>query len=170
MRLAALEQHREQIGDVAAMTGVPVLAGEPDLAAREELLHSARARSVAEAEQGSGRYPRARELAAQDRERRQADAASDEDRPGDLGTERFRSREGTPQWPGRPQALAPTQLREPLRPGADGLHHEVEPHAAVGALGLGDRERSRQIGAPVALPPAVGSSQHVELPRAWLGA
>jgi hypothetical protein len=49
--IVALEHRREQIGDVAVMAGVAVVAGELDLAAGEELVEAAAVGCVAEAEQ-----------------------------------------------------------------------------------------------------------------------
>ena len=56
----ALEQHREQVGDVAAVAGVAVLAGQPHLAAGEEVLEPARVLRGRGSRAGSGSGRRGR--------------------------------------------------------------------------------------------------------------
>src|SRR5258705_4688825 len=71
----------------------------------------------------------------EDRQRRDPDAAADEDRPPSLA----RRDEAAAQRPERPQPIARAQLTQAPRPGADVLEQEMR--LAVAATG--DREGAR---------------------------
>ena len=99
---------------------------------------------VAEAEQDRGRHAALGELPAQDRHRRDADAAADQDRPGGaVGAQLGGARERRCRA-GRDPELSPSlERREPLGAGADGLDQEVEPDAAIARLGRPATENAR---------------------------
>ena len=64
------------------MAAVAVLEGEADLLARSEQLEAAGVSLVAKAQKGARRDPVRLEVASQDGDRGDADAAANEDRPG----------------------------------------------------------------------------------------
>ena len=94
-----------------------------------------------------------------DRQRRDPDAAADEQRPPLV----LRRAEADAQRPEQPQPVAGAQLAQPPRARADVLEQEVEPAVVVAAQ---DRERARQERPLVrAAAPALARGEHVELPR-----
>ena len=142
--VVAVEHRREQVGHVALVAGVAVLAGEAHLAAGEEVVEAARVGLVAEAEQDAGGDVALGEAAAQQRQRGDADAAADQDRAGGAGRQLARLGEGVAERAVDPDLSPRLQLAEPVGAGADPLDQEVEPHPARGRPGLGDRDRPWQ--------------------------
>src|SRR5436853_135238 len=168
--VVAGEHRRQQIGDVALVAGVAVLAGEADVRAEaaagaEELVQPSGVSLVAEAEKDTEGNASLDQVAAPDRHRGDADAAADKDRPGGFGVDLPRSREGVAERAGAPDPLARLQLAESIGASSEALDEEVEPDAVFGRDGLGDRDRPRQVGPAAALPPLPLAGEHVELAR-----
>jgi hypothetical protein len=163
--VVTLEHRREQVGDVAVMPGMTVVAREPDLAAGEEVVEAAGVPAVTESEQQTSRDGAIRESSAEERERGDPDPAADEDRPCGPGIEPPRLREAVAERPVDPDPLARLDLAEAVCSGADPLDQEVEAAPPVLLDRVGDRERPRQERA-LALPlPVVLGGEHVELAR-----
>ena len=132
-RAHGLEHRRRPAGVDLARTSRPSSAAsssvtspwwprEPSSVATRALVQQRRAlgvRGVAEAEQ---RERRRAQRVLPDRQRRDPDAAADEDRPARLA----RRGEAAPERAEQPQLVARVQLGEPLRAGADILQQEVE--------------------------------------------
>ena len=123
---------------------------------------------VAKPEQDPLRHAALGEPAAPERQRGDPDPAPDEHGAGGVGRERRRRRERTAERAGELQALAGAQGRESRGARADRLEQEVEPDPVITRLGLGDRERARQVRPPARTAPAV-RGEHVELPSLGLG-
>ena len=103
--------------------------------------------------------------AAQERQRGDADAAADQDRPGGARGDLARLGEGVAERAGDPDLLARLQRAEPVGAGADALDQEVEPHAvAAGPVSATEIARGRNGRRRRAAPVALGG-QHVELAR-----
>ena len=112
---------------------------------------------VTEAEQGSC----ATELVLPDRQRRDPDAAADQQRHASP----TRGREADFQRTEDRQLVADSELTQPLGARADVVEHEVQ---LVGAGGGAQHENARARTAAATLPhPAPGRRQHVELTSQW---
>ena len=142
-----------------------VLAGEPDLAAGEEVVEAAGVLAIAESEQDPGRDGALGEGSPQERERGDADSTTDEDRPRGPRGDPTRLREVVAEGAVDPHGVAALELAEAIGPGPDSLDQEVEAPGAVLLDRVGHRERPRQVGALAALLPVALGGEHVELAR-----
>ena len=102
-------------------------------------------------------------MAAEDRDRRDADPAADHDRARRAGVDLGRLGEWAAQRARDGELGARLKRCQDRGTGADGLDQELQADAFGGALGGGDRECARQEWAAASRTPAVGA-QHVELP------
>src|ERR1700712_4845687 len=147
--VVAGEHRRQQVGDVAVVAGVAVLARHTHLrteiaAGTAEQLKAAAVLAVAEAEQDAKRHRPFAEAPAQQGQRRDADAAADEDRPGSAGERLARLREAVAERPGNPDLLAWVEAAEAIGSRPDRLDQKVEPDTCGGGAGLGSGDRPRQ--------------------------
>src|SRR5204863_8988829 len=94
-------------------------------------------------EQGPGRHPGRDQRSAPDRERCDADTATDEDRPDRLRREIARRRERAAEWTDDPQSIAGPERHQAVGPRTDGLGEEIETDPVAPLLGAGHRERPR---------------------------
>jgi hypothetical protein len=104
--VVAVEHRRQQVGDVAVVADVAVLAGQGHLAAAEEVVEAAAVGLVAEAEQDADGDVALGEAAAQQGEWSDADAAADEDRTGGARLQLARLGEGVAERPRDPDVLS----------------------------------------------------------------
>jgi hypothetical protein len=132
-RVVAGEHRDQEVGYVALVAGVAVLAGEANIWAEgatgaEELIEAAGVLLIPEAEEDSERYSPFDELAAPDGHRGDADAAADEDGAGGVGVDLFRGRESVAERAGYPDLFSRLKLAEPMGARAYSLDEEVQTH------------------------------------------
>jgi hypothetical protein len=152
------------------VAAVAVLARQPHLATGEEVVEAAGVGLVAEAEEHPRRHVALGEAAPQQAQRRDPDAAADQDRAGGAGANAARLGEAVAQRSGRPDPLPGLQFAEPVGARPDRLDQEVEADPARRRSGLGHRDRPRQVRPSPLSRPVAGRRQHVELPGRRLGA